>query len=64
MKNGVESATLQNNISVLVHYFTIYQWPTKVLYSRKVTLFVKSVKIHVPCPVRVRNVITIALLKN
>ena len=62
MKNGIGSATLQNDISVLVHYFNIYQWPTKVLYSRKVTLFVKSVKIHIPCPVRVKNVITIALL--
>ena len=64
MKNGVGSATLQNNISILVHYFNIYQWPSKVLYSRKVTLFIKSVKIHVSCSVKVKNVITIALLKD
>ena len=64
VKNGVGSATLQNNISVLAHYFNIYQWPSKVLYSRKVTLFIKSVKIHVPCPIKVKNVITIALLKD
>ena len=64
MKNGIGSATLQNNISVLVHYFNIYQWPTKALYSRKVTLFVKSVKVNVPCSVKVQNIITFSLLRS
>ena len=64
VKNGIGSATLQNNISALVHYFSIYQWITKVLYSRKVTLFVKSEKVNVPFSVKVKNMITVSLLRS
>ena len=64
MRNGIGAATLQNNISVLVHYFNIYQWPAKVLYSRKVVLFVKSVKVNIPSCVKVKNITTISLLKS
>ena len=54
MRNGIGAATLKNNISVLVQYFNIYQWPVKV----------KSVKVNVPYCVKVKNIITISLLKS
>ena len=47
--NDYRACLLKNHVSILHHYFSLFNWPTRALHAlhRQVTLFVKSVQINV-----------------
>ena len=57
----LEFLAVKNRVSILHHYFSLFNWPTRALHARQVTMFVKSVQINVKLHVRVKGVLTIEL---
>ena len=41
--NGYRACSLKNHVSILHYYFSLFNWPTRALLARHVTLLVKSV---------------------
>ena len=61
-QNGSRSHSLASYVSVLRHYFKLYDIQTSVLDHRKVHLFIKSVSINAPYIPRHKANITIPIL--
>ena len=62
--NGYRSCLLKNHVSILHHYFALFNWPTRALHARQVTVLVKSVQINVKLHVRVKGVFALELLAS
>ena len=42
-QNNIRACSMRNHLSVLKHYFGLFNWPIVALTSRKVMLLIKSV---------------------
>ena len=62
IQQGLESCSIRNNVSVLKHYFAMFNWPIRALAGRKVSLLIKSVQINANMSIKVKGVINIPLL--
>ena len=62
LANGYRACLLRNDVSILHHYFSLFNWPTRALHARQVILLVKSVQFNAKLHVRVQGVFTIELL--
>ena len=63
-QKNFKACSLRNSISVLKHFFALFDWPISALSSRKVQLLVKSVQMNARMNVKVKGVITIDILKK
>ena len=64
IQQGFKSCSIRNNLSVLKHYFAMFDWPIRALTGRKVTLLIKSVQINAKMSIKIKGIITIPLLKK
>ena len=64
IQQGLQSCSIRNHISVLKHYFAMFNWPITALTGRKVTLLVKSEQINAKMSIKIKGIITIPLLKK
>ena len=53
--NGYRACSLKNHVSILNHYFSLFNWPTRALHARQVILLVKYVQINVKLHVKVKD---------
>ena len=58
------SVTVRNHISLLTHYFQIYNWPLEGLRSRQVLLFLKSLKYNGLVKPKIKGVLNITMLQE
>ena len=58
------TCSLKSSISVLKHFFALFDWPVIALSSRKVQLLLKSVQMNAKMNVKVKGVITIEMLNK
>ena len=56
--------TVRNHISILTHYFQIYNWPLQGLQSRPVLLFVKSLKYNGLIKPKIKGILNITMLRE
>ena len=64
IQQGLKSCSIRNHVSVLKHYFAMFNWPTMVLSGRKVALLLKSVQVNARMSIRVKGIITVKLLEK
>ena len=53
-QNGLKACSLKNHLSILGHYFSLYNWPVQVLCAKKVSMLVKSVHVIARMQVKIR----------
>ena len=46
VQQGLKCCSIRNHVSVLMHYFAMYNWPIVALSGRKVSLLLKSVQVN------------------
>ena len=63
-QNNLSSVTVKNHLSVLSHYFQLYNWPIESLQSRQVLMFVKSLKYNGLVKPKVKGVLNMGLLQQ
>ena len=63
-QKNFKASSLRNSISVIKHFFALFDWPVIALSSRKVQLLLKSVQMNAKMNVKVKGVITIEMLKK
>ena len=63
-QNNIRASSMRNHLSVLKHYFGLFNWPTVALTSRKVMLLIKSVQMNAKWRVSVKSVMSITLLEK
>ena len=64
IQQGLRSCTIRNHISVIRHYFAVFNWPTVALCGRKVALLIKSVEVNARMSIRVKGIITVKILEK
>ena len=62
--NGLSAASVQNHLTVLHHYFTLYQRLVQALSARAVTMFCRSIKINSKMNLKMKGVFTIPMLTH
>ena len=62
-QNSLSAASLQNYVTVLGHYFSMYAWPKAALQARRTVLLIKSVKMNSVMKPKVKGVMSIQMLK-
>ena len=62
--NKLSSASLQNYIAVLSHFFVIYGWSLEGLKSSKLCLMIKSVRVNSNLKPKIKGVLSVDMLKN
>ena len=55
-QNGLKACSLRNHISILGHYFSLYNWPVQALCAKKVSMLVKSVHVNARMQVRIKGI--------
>ena len=60
-QNGLRNCSLKNLVSILKHFFAIFNWSNIPLISRKIQLFIRSVQIIVNMKVKIKGVFTIKM---
>ena len=63
-QNGLRATSLKNHLSTLKHFFALFEWPTYVFHTRKVSLFVKSVQNNAPLNVKITGVFSVPMLRK
>ena len=63
-QNGLKACSLRNHLSILGHYFSLYNWPVQALCAKKVSVLVKSVHINARMQVRIKGIFSPELLKK
>ena len=63
-QNGLKACSLRNHLSILGHYFALYNWPVQALCAKKVSMLVKSVHIDARMQVRIKGIFSPELLKK
>ena len=63
-QNNIRACSMRNHLSVLKHYFGLFNWPIVALTSRKVMLLIKSVQMNTKLRVTVKSVMSISLLEK
>ena len=63
-QNGLRSCSLRNHLSMLKHFFAMFNWPTVCLTTRKVHLFLNSVQVNASMRVRIKGVFTVKMLEQ
>ena len=63
-QNGLRSCSLRNHLSMLKHFFAMFNWHTVCLTTRKVHLFLKSVQVNASIKVRIKGVFTVKMLEQ
>ena len=64
VQNGLRATSLRNHLSTLKHFFALFEWPTYVFYTRKVSLFIKSVQNNAPLNARITGVFSVPMLRR
>ena len=64
VQNGLRATSLRNHLSTLKHFFSLFEWPTCVFHTRKVSLFIKSVQNNAPLNVRITGVFSVPMLRK
>ena len=62
VQQGLKSCSIRNHVSMLNHYFAMFNCPTMALSGRKVPLLLKSVQINARMSIKVKGIITVKLL--
>ena len=62
--NNLSSVTVKNHISVLSHYFQIYNWPVQCLHTRQVLMFVKSLKYNGLVKPKIKGILNMTMLQQ
>ena len=63
-QNGLRSCSLRNHLSILKHFFAMFNWPTVCLTTRKIPLFLKSVQVNASMRVKIKGVFTVKVLEQ
>ena len=63
-QNGLNACSLKNHLSILGHYFSLYNWPVQALCAKKVSMLVKSVHVNARMQVRIKGIFSPELLKK
>ena len=63
-QNNLSSVTIKNHISVLSHYFQIYNWPIQGLQTRQVLMFVKSLKYNGLVKPKIKGILNMTMLQQ
>ena len=58
VQNGLKSCSIRNHISMLQHFFEMFNWTKAALSSRKIQLFIRSVQINAKLMVKTKGVST------
>ena len=61
-QNGLRATSLRNHLSTLKYFFALFEWPTYVFHTRKVSLFIKSVQNNAPLNVKITGVFSVPML--
>ena len=64
VQNGLNACSLKNHLSILGHYFSLYNWPVQALCAKKVSMLVKSVHVNARMQVRIKGIFSAELLKK
>ena len=64
VQNDLRATSLRNHLSILKHLFLLFEWPTCIFHTRKVSLFIKSVQNNAPLNVRVTGVFSVPMLQK
>ena len=56
--------SVRNHVSILKHYFAMYNWPIKALSGRKVSLLLKSVQVNAKMSIKLKGIITLSMLEK
>ena len=62
-QKNFKACSLRNNVSVLRHFFVLFNWPVLALSFRKVQFLLKSVLMNVKMTNRVKGVISVDVFK-
>ena len=63
-QNGLKNCSLRNHLSILKHFFAMFNWSTVPLTTRKIHLFLKSVQVNTSMKVKVKGVFTVKMLEQ
>ena len=63
-QKNFKACSLRNNVSVLKHFFALFNWPLAALSCRKVQLLLKSVQMNARMNIKVKGVISISMLQK
>ena len=63
-QNGLKACSLRNHLSMLGHYFSLYNWPVQALCAKKVSMLVKSVHVNARMQVKIKGIFSPELLKK
>ena len=63
-QNNLRGPSLCNHVSVLRHYFSLFDWPCNALSHRKVNLLLNSVDMNAKIYFRVKGIFDLKLLKK
>ena len=64
VQNGLRATSLRNHMSILKHFFALFEWPTYVFGTRKVLLFIKSVQNNAALNIRITGVFSVSMLRK
>ena len=64
VQQGLRCCSVRNHISVLKHYFALFNWPVMALSGRKVSLLLTSVKVNATMLIRIKGIFTLSLLEK
>ena len=63
-QNNIRACSMRNHLSVLKHYFGLFNWPIVALTSRKIMLLIKSVQMNAKLRITVKSTLSISLLEK
>ena len=64
VQQGLKCCSIRNLVSVLKHYFAMYNWPIVALSGRKMSLLLKSVQVNAKMSIKLKGIITLSMLEN
>ena len=64
VQQGLKCCSIRNHVSVLKHYFAMYNWPIAALSGRKVSLLLKSVQVNARMSIKLKDIIILAMLEK
>ena len=64
VQQGLKCFSIRNHVSVLKHYFAMYNWPMVALSGRKVTLLLKSAHVNARMSIKIKGIITLSMLEK
>ena len=63
-QNGLRSCSLRNHLSILKHFFAMFNWSTVPLTTRNIHLFLRSVQVNATMTVKIKGVFTVKMLEQ